>query len=440
MRHIVLVFVLLLSISLQAQHTISGTFSPAADYTWLIAFQLRPGTQAYIADTVIKEGKFALSVPEHASEGFYRLVYALPQEEYYFDVLYNGKEDIELAFNEVDGAVFIKSEENKLFNNYFRDINAKEQGIINFYSAQKTDEKEFSYLVEQLRNTQNTYENNSKGLISHNFITANKPYFPIGFESIQDYVSHKKQHYFNTLNFNDPILQHSGFLTDKVVNYVFTGLPLVKMSQMDSEAVMQDNINLVGEQVLATDANYKIHLFDAIWTQASIYGLNGTSDFVYNSHLKSLATNSNKQEVVDKIELHNRLRLGAIAPEITWKNGGQIMSSSALDSALSYILVFWSSSCFHCLNELPKLHELVKERPNIKVIAIGLEDDDIGWKQESVKLNEFIHVISLGKWESEYGKLYAIDKTPTYFVLDMDKKISAKPTDYEELISFLNAL
>ena len=44
----------------------------------------------------------------------YRIVYALPQEENNFDIIYNAKENIELSFDQEIGVNFIKSIENNL--------------------------------------------------------------------------------------------------------------------------------------------------------------------------------------------------------------------------------------------------------------------------------------------------------------------------------------
>ena len=108
MKNYFFAFFLLATFFLQAQHTISGTFTPAKEYKWLIAYRLKPGTQVYVADTAIKNGEFALSIPENAVEGTYRFVYAIPQEEFYFDVIYNGKENIELMFPRVYPLIHLK--------------------------------------------------------------------------------------------------------------------------------------------------------------------------------------------------------------------------------------------------------------------------------------------------------------------------------------------
>jgi protein-disulfide isomerase len=46
--------------------------------------------------------------------------------------------------------------------------------------------------------------------------------------------------------------------------------------------------------------------------------------------------------------------------------------------------------------------------------------------------------LGFGKWDNEIGNSYNVTSTPTYFVLDKDKKIMAKPYDFEALKKILN--
>src|SRR5690606_10350376 len=109
-----LAFFLLFAIAASAQHTISGTFSPAKDYTWLIAYRITSHSLAYTADTKVSDGKFNLEMKQNFPTGTYRLVYAVPQEECFFDVIYDGKEDIELNFSNEKGVTFMESNENRI--------------------------------------------------------------------------------------------------------------------------------------------------------------------------------------------------------------------------------------------------------------------------------------------------------------------------------------
>ena len=87
-----------------AQHSIKGVFSPAKEYNIALLYKVTPTISDYISNAEIKEnGSFEFQLDSSATKGIYRLVYAVPQEDYNFDIIYNGKEDIELTFNSETG-------------------------------------------------------------------------------------------------------------------------------------------------------------------------------------------------------------------------------------------------------------------------------------------------------------------------------------------------
>jgi thiol-disulfide isomerase/thioredoxin len=437
MKRLFFSLIFLIAITAKAQNTISGTFSPAKEYSWLIAYRLKPGTQVYVADTAIKDGKFNLKLPENSISGTYRLVYAVPQEEFYFDVIYNAKEDIQLNFNQEEGVNFITSKENILFGTYFREINAIEKDLISYYSEGSTEIKRYRKILTKHNEVQNIYLEKSEGLIANQFIKANESYNPSDYESVQDYVQNRKDYYFNNLDLQNFVLQASGFLTDKLTNYAFTALPLEPMEKRETEKEIQANISTIVKNLVGVSETYTFHVLYTLWTQSTGSGFENTADFIFETYLKSSPIASNNKDIIDKIEIYNRLRIGAIAPELSWQVADNDKSLSSLKEAENYLLIFWSSTCGHCLRELPALHNALKENQNIKVVAVGLEDDKSLWKIESDKLDHFNHAIALGKWESDYAKLYDINSTPSYFILDSDKKIIAKPETDKEVVEFL---
>ncbi len=420
-----------------AQQTISGNFLPAENYKWLIAYHLIPGSQRYVADTAIKNGSFSLEIQENAPTGIYRIVYAVPQEEFYFDVIYNGKESIELQFTTENGVRFMSSKENTLYSSYFNQINEIENNIISFYNSGNTNKKDFLKLMSDLKSHQDNFESKSNGLLVNTFIKANAPYVSENYETVEAFINHKKEHYFSKMDFSDKILQSSEYLTSKITNYVFTSLPIGVNALDDSQNAMIANVELVQRKLHSQDKKYATSAFYALWKMASQNGLNAVSDFIYKTSLNTLAVETNNAEITNEVKVHQRLRLGEIAPNLTWIENGIEKNLNTLTGSQNYIIIFWSSTCSHCLKDLPILHEALKTHPNTKVIAVGLEDDESNWLQESKKLTDFTHVIALKKWESDYAKLYDIHQTPSYFILNSKKEFVAYPETNEEVLDFL---
>ena len=99
-----------------------------------------------------------------------------------------------------------------------------------------------------------------------------------------------------------------------------------------------------------------------------------------------------------------------------------------MKNATNYVIVFWSSTCGHCLQEMPILYNYLKANTAVKVIAIGLEDDEskVGWQTMITDYKNFSHVYGKNKWKNKFAGDYGVNATPSFFVLDAQKKVLAK--------------
>lgn len=438
MKRLFLITLLLPGILL-AQHTIKGVFSPAKDYNFALLYKVTPTISDYVTNAEIGEdGSFEFKLDSTNTKGTYRLVYAVPQEDYNFDIIYNGKEDIELSFNSETGVAFKKSTENKLITSYTNSMSMVTQSIGNYFSQESKDTTALKAIFKTQRETQENFEkaaNDTRALV---FIKANKPYIPTNIETVKTYISHLKKHYFDFVDFNNPILQSSSFLEERVLNYVF-GMSSEAKDEFEN---YKENIDVVFSHMkTAPKAVQRILLFD-LWQQMADLRHESVSNYIGENYLMDIAVALNDQELLQSLILYQNLSKGAVAPdfdiEIKEKEKFITKKMSALKGAENYVIVFWSSTCSHCLDEVPQLQKFVKslEKDKVKVIAIGLEDEPYGWKNLTYDFPEFIHVYGEGKWDNKIGNAYGVTSTPTYFVLDKDKKIVLKPLDYEVLKAY----
>ena len=99
-------------------------------------------------------------------------------------------------------------------------------------------------------------------------------------------------------------------------------------------------------------------------------------------------------------------------------------------------MVFWSTTCSHCLVEIPQLYEFVKDNEAVLVIAIALENDELGFNHHTEKFDTWTNILGLDKWQNSIARNYKISSTPNYFVLDENKKIISKPYDIEAVKNY----
>ena len=422
-----------------AQHTIKATFSPAKDFKWAILYKNTPTGNKYIAQGKIENGSLSFTLDPSTTKGIYKLVYAAPQSEYNFDIIYNTEEDIELTFNTNDGAVFQKSSENILLNNYLNEFIEIGKKIETAYSQSNIDKNSIVKFYHQQTETQKNYEETSNGKLVNHFIKANKPYIPKEYESPTIYIENLSKNYFKNINFSDPVLQSSSFLIEKSLAYILGIIP----KEVDKLTAYNTNIDIVSDLIKSTSASFQKSFLDKLWQKLVTYKLNNTANYLAERHLIPLATQFNDNALVLKLTQFKNLSIGNVAPNFTWETfeNGNTETHQLKDLAVAenYILVFWSSACSHCLKKIPLLKEFVQtlDSTKYKVIAIGLEDGPEKWEKEIEKYPEFINVIKLKKWDNSVVTNYGLTSTPTYFVLDRDKKFTAKPENLEDLIEFI---
>jgi len=420
---------------LLAQHSIKGTFTPAKEFEFVILYKVTPTTSIYVNNAEIDAtGKFEFKLDSTVTKGMYRIVYAVPQNEYNFDLIYNTKEDVELTFNLEKGVTYISSQENLLLDAYSKSLQLNRENINAYYSSSNKNQNTFDSVFRVLSEAQTEFEKASDSLIASNFIKASKPYIPLEIEDAESYSKNLKTHYFKNIDFGNETLQSSGFLIETVLNYVFT----FKNSADENNsyiASIDDVVEAVGENPII-----KKKILEVLWHQFADPSTESVANYLADKYLFDLA--KNEEALFEKLSVYKNTSIHAMAPDFTLEISKdekvERVKLHNYDQAKQYIVVFWSSTCPHCLEELPKLQKYIntQEEGTIKVIAVGLEDNIDKWKDKTYDFYSFIHVFGEGKWDNEIGNAFGVTATPTYFILDNNKKIIAKPYDFGALKAY----
>mgnify|MGYP003665112006 CR=1 FL=1 len=430
----ILLLCLLLPIVTFAQHSIQGQFTPAESFSFVLLYHVTPSGTSYIEQAKTNtDGSWAINLDADSKIGIYKIVYATPVEDNNFDVFYNGKESISLTFDLDAGLHIAISEENKLWLTYMDSISKINGLISDYYMAQKTDEAEITAIFKNLKNTQDSFENESANMMISPFVKSNRTYIPDAYEDVNTYSLNLKKHYFNYMDFGNPLLQSSDFLNERVEAYVFA---------------MPEDANYykmaVDDVVKATKKNHEaqIMILENLWKSMISKQQPEVANYISDTYLLPLAKTNNKTLLLETLEDYNKSAIGkkAVNFEFTYLENSKPIKTNLynFNTTKTTLLIFWSSGCSHCLQELPKVKTLMEKHPNITVLAYGLEDGVRSWNQTIEQFPNFIHTYDLKKWESPLIKTYGVSATPSYFVLDSNKVILAKPEHMEDLETYFN--
>ena len=433
MKQSVMLLLLLFAGLIGAQNSVSGTFSPAETYTFAFLYKATPNGAKFVDRARLdSNGSFTIALDSTQASGMYKIVYAVPVEENNFDFIYNGKEAVAFEFNPKTGVVFTESRENKLWASYMKSMGVVNQTISHYYQNDGEDPKAFKGIFKTLEDTQNAYENSAKGMLVLELIRANHPYIPANYEDISTYSNQLKSTFFDHIDFDSDLLNSSSFITDRLNSYMFGG------SDTPSNYAYKSKVSDIAKVISTSRDGTQLRVYRFLWEGFVQLNNDELTTYIANNYLLPLANSLNNTDLVKRIEAQNRTAIGVLAPDFSITTTSMSTSLHKLKDETTYVLIFWSSGCSHCLKEIPMVHDLLKDNNTYTVIAYGLEDDVAQWQQTITNFPTFLHVYGPKKWDNPIVEEYNLTATPTYLILDSDKRIMAKPENFESLERFIN--
>ena len=441
LKRFTLIF-LFISLSVQAAYTIKGTIEPDLDYSWIILYKIEKGKQVYVEKTAVTNGKFEFDLKEGAAIGVYRAYYQI-EGNLYVEFIFNN-ENLDFKFNPAkphETIEFASSDENQIFQNYLKNTEAKQKQIdslqvaffsVNDLNQSKRIDKEYKKRVSDLQNIQKKYEKKSKGKLVYNFIKASaKNNAKEPFKEPQEYLDYIKAHFFDAIDFNNKVLSNATFTNDRLLDYVFY---LTQSDNQEARNVLQKKAidDVVGR--LNNNMDVLSHFEDSVLYNYLRMEDKEMADYVINKYYYKLPKEYQDQQLLFRLKSAMKTAVGVKAPDFSWEENGASKSLYSLIGHDYYMVVFFSSGCPHCQKEIPEFHDFIKEFKKIKILAIGLEENSQkDWEIMVKDYTEFTNILDLKKWDSQKVKDYGVTAIPSYFLLDKNKVIIAKPNDIVEL-------
>ncbi len=441
-----------------AQYTVKGTMTPPEKTDWVILYKIEGAKQKFVLNSTIKFdtilvggeqqvlGKFQLDLPKDTKPGAYRATYR--NKGAGFVDFYFNKENVEFIFNPKypdESVVFTSSRENKLYNEYLEAYIKIQNKIDKSQGTYITEEdkeakKTYKKAIKELEDVQDMYENKSEGMLVNHFIKATQRYNPSSpIDNMEDYMESTIDNFFKYIDFDSDVLYNSSFLMDRINDYVFY------LNSSEDKQVQQKLLRKAIVTVMKEIPKGKLKKTTLEFLITSLADKrNGEAvDWVLAEYYDKLPSDQFDAEFKEeKLQLLSAA-IGRTAPDFSWQENGEELKLSTLNDGEKYLLVFWSTACPHCVHDVPKLYEFMQAHKNISVISFSVEDANgiPNWNEFIKKLPLWHNAMGTHpdhKWDNKAVRSYNIYETPSFFVLDQNKKIIATPNLLEDVKKYFD--
>jgi len=446
-RKTILLFLLLpVNIMIYGQKTYELSFQidglPASKI-WLIFYY---GDQQIRQDTAVTDasGKVVFVMDQHDQEGMYRLEKDKKQG---LDFIFN-KEDVNITSGPdfgLESLVVNKSEENKIFFDYYRhrlDMETRIDvltGFLRYYPPVDSFYNEAAAYAERLSLNYKHYLDslldNFPGKLATRIIRLDQlPDIRPG-ELPPKVVAQYRSRYFSSIDLTDSLNLNTPLLPAKVVNYLSLYVTPGASREDQEKSFIQAVDSLMkftegGPKVREMVVNYLINGFQT-------YGFETVLTYLVEHYVLGQSCVSDQQEEKFKIRIEGfkKLTIGSEAPDFkTVDAEGDTIRLSDTGGKRT-LLIFWSGNCPHCEAIIPELKILNSQyKDKVRFIGVSVDQDEKIWRMalEKNKL-PWTNIAELKGWDGKIIQDYYVYATPTFLLIGADLRIKSKPTGLAEL-------
>ncbi len=477
----IFIAILLLPLCLMAQ-TKKPTSTSVANLGHAIQISLKPyqNTKVYIgtnygnnkvlADSCVlnemSEGIFQSK--EKLTPGIYFVV--SPKMSILFDFLVDDKQQFKISADTLDlkNISITGSKDNELFQNYSKSINdlfVQLNAIENNYKTAKNEKDSASfkeaYLTKdkEIKDKRKSFitanPNSMMSFLLNTMQVPDAPAIPIvngKADSLYPY-RYVKDHYWDNIVFNDNRLVRTPFFEKKLDDY-FKNYVSREPDSVIEEVQYMLTVAKTGKEIYP----FLLFKFTNKYISPEFMGQDKVFLHIYQNFFAKgdtvLLNEASKKSLRDRAYSLMANQLGLPAPILVLNDVEDKRFALYNINAPFTFIAFWDPTCSHCKVEIPKLDSMYKaswKALNIKVVSVNINAKELtSWKSfiKDHKLEGWINGYQTDEdlnREIKEGKpttirqLYDVYKTPTFYLLDKNKKIIAKNLSIEQFNDFIQS-
>ena len=428
------------------------------------------GNSKVFADSCIlnekSEGVFKSK--DKLTPGIYFLV--SPKMSILFDFLVDDLQQFKISADTTDlkNVLITGSKENEMFKNYsqvvnnlFVELNQIEQ---NFKTANTEKDSAIfkeAYLVKdkEIKQKRRAYIAENPGsmmsFLLNTMEVPEAPSIPIvngKADSLYPY-RYVKDHYWDNIVFNDNRLLRTPFFENKLDDY-FKNYISREPDSIISEVQYMLTVAKTGKEIYP----FLLFKFTNKYISPEFMGQDKVFLHIYQNFFAkgdtTLLSEASKKSLRERAYSLMANQLGLPAPILVLNDLNEKRFALHNMKATYTFIAFWDPTCSHCKVEIPKLDSIYKAswiKHDIKVIAVNTNAKEMTLWKEFIKDNKLDQWINAYQTDEDLNKeitegkpttirqLYDVFKTPTFYLLDKDKKIVAKNLSIEQFNDFIQS-
>ncbi|MEI6190200.1 MAG: thioredoxin-like domain-containing protein [Chitinophagia bacterium] len=426
------------------------------------------GNNRVLADSAIlnekSEGVFEST--KKLTPGIYFVV--SPKFAILFDFLVDETQKFKIIADttNLSNVTFVGSNENLIFSSYSKSINlvgSQLNEIETSFKLAKTA-KDSAAITLQYNNKKKELVEKRKAIIKEQpksmtafFLNVMQrpeaPAIPIvkgKADSVYPFY-YVKNHFWDDVVFNDNRLIRTPFFETKLDEY-FKNYVSREPDSIIEEVQYMLTVAKTGKEIYP----FLLFKFTNKYINPEFMGQDKVFLHIYQNFFAKgdtvLLNEASKKSITERAYSMMANQLGLAAPALVL-NDLQDKKISLYDIVSPYTFVaFWDPTCSHCKVEIPRLDSFYKNiwsGLKVKVLSVNINYKELtAWKTfiKDNKLEGWIHAyqtesdlnneVKAGK-PTTIRQLYDVFKTPTFYLLDANKKIIAKNLSIEQFNDFL---
>ena len=249
---------------------------------------------------------------------------------------------------------------------------------------------------------------------------------------------------FRKLDYTDERLYRSGLLRDAIESHFWLLENSVK--SLDSVFIeMKISIDSMMTK-LVKDEKKLNEITDYFFDLLERHSLFQASEYLVLKVLNEVSCTIDNN-LAKQLETYRAMKKGNIAPDFSFYPNtifpseiSREKTQKLSDFKTSYTLVvFGSSSCPKCVEEIPQLAEKysVWKAQGVEVVFISLDENEQNY-QQFIGSFPFISSCDFKKWKSPIVESYYVFGTPTMFLLDNKREILLRPNSVKQMDAWVD--